>query len=112
MILEQVELPGDILKLKLLGSLDIAGSEQIDTPLAVIAGKANRVIVDFGAVTFLASIGIRLIVKAARAITNRGGKLVIYNPNFDARKVLRSTGIDAIIPVVTDEPSALAECAK
>jgi anti-anti-sigma factor len=112
MILEQVELPGNILRVRLLGSLDIAGSQEIDAPLIAIAGNNNRVIVDLDAVTFLASIGIRLLVKAARSISNRGGRLVIYNPNFDAKKVLLSTGIDAIIPVVADETSALAECAK
>lgn len=112
MILEQVALPGDIIKVKLLGSLDIAGSQDIDLPLNMIAGNAKRVIVDFAAVTFLASIGIRLMVKIARALSNKGGKLIIYSPNFDAKKVLRSTGIEAIIPVVHDETTALAECAK
>jgi anti-anti-sigma factor len=112
MNLEQAVLPGDIIKVKLSGSLDIAGAGQIDQPFAAITAKNNRVIVDFSKVSFLASIGIRILVKAARAIGSRGGRLVVYNLNPDARKVLRSTGIDAIIPTMSDEASAIAECCK
>ena len=110
MRLEQTELSGDILKVKLTGALDIAGADEIEMPFSIISGKYNRVIVDFTDVTFLASIGIRLLVKAARTIGNRKGRLVVFNPTEDARKVLRSTGIDTIIPVVADETAAIAEC--
>jgi anti-anti-sigma factor len=70
------------------------------------------VIVDFTDVTFLASIGIRVLTKAARAIGNRKGRLVVFNPSDDAREVLRSTGIDTMIPVVVDESAAVAECSR
>lgn len=112
MKLEQSELPGDILKATLIGSLDIAGAGEIEMPFSVIAGKNNKVIVDLSRVTFLASIGIRVLVKAARTIANRRGTLVILNPTPDAKKVLRSTGIDTIIPIVSDEAAAIAELNK
>lgn len=112
MNLTHASLPGDVTKVILIGSLDISGAGKIDVPFAAIAAKNNRVIVDFSQVTFLASIGIRLLVKAARAISGRGGKIAVYNLNADARKVLRSTGIDTIIPTFADEASAIAECIK
>jgi anti-sigma B factor antagonist len=40
------------------------------------------------------------------------GRLVVFGPTDEARKVLRSTGIDTIIPVVADEAAAIAECNK
>lgn len=110
MRLERSDLPGGILKVKLSGALDIAGAGEIEMPFSIISGKYDRVIVDFTDVTFLASIGIRILVKAARAIGGRKGRLVVFNPTSDARKVLRSTGIDTIIPVVADEKAAIAEC--
>ncbi len=109
MRLEQVEVPGNLLKINLIGSLDIAGASEIEVPFSDIANKNSKVIIDLSQVTFLASIGIRILVKAARAIGGRGGRLVICNPTAEARKVLRSTGIDAIIPVVADETAAVAE---
>jgi anti-anti-sigma regulatory factor len=54
MRMEQVELPNDILKIKLQGSLDIAGAGEIDMPFSVISGSRKKVIVDLGQVTFLA----------------------------------------------------------
>lgn len=110
MRLEQAELAGDVLLVKLKGALDIAGTSEIEAALMSIAEKYAKVIVNFTEVTFLASIGIRLIVKAARAIAKKNGRLVVFNPSEDARKVLRSTGIDSIIAVVADEKAAIAEC--
>jgi len=112
MRMDQVELPSNVLRVGLAGSLDIAGAGEIDMPFSVIAGHRNKVIVDLGGVTFLASIGIRVLVKAARAIANKGGRLVIYNAGAESRRVLHTTGIDAIIPLVADEAAAIAECNK
>jgi anti-sigma B factor antagonist len=97
---------------KLSGPLDIAGAGEIDMPFSVISGKHNKVVVDLAEVSFLASIGIRVLVKAARAIGNRKGRLVVFSPTDEARKVLRSTGIDTIIPVVADQTAAIAECSR
>lgn len=108
MNMEQTEIDGDILKVTLDGSLDIAGAGDIDMPFSIIAGKRDKVMVDFKNVSFLASIGIRILVKAAKAMGNRGGKMVVINPNEDARKVLKSTGVDTMIPIVEDEAGAMA----
>jgi anti-sigma B factor antagonist len=112
MRLLQTSLPNDILMVKLSGPLDIAGAGEIDMPFSVISGKHNKVVVDLAEVSFLASIGIRVLVKAARAIGNRKGRLVVFSPTDEARKVLRSTGIDTIIPVVADQTAAIAECSR
>jgi anti-anti-sigma factor len=112
MRLEQVSLPGDILLVKLAGPLDIAGAGEIETPFSVISGKYSKVIVDLAGVTFLASIGIRVLVKAARTIASKKGRLAIFGSTDEASRVLRSTGIDTIIPVVADEKAAIAECNK
>ncbi|SFV29469.1 STAS domain-containing protein [Hyphomicrobium facile] len=110
MRLDQVGLPGGILKVKLSGPLDIAGAGQVDAPFSAISSNNDKVIIDFKDVTFLASIGIRLLVKAARNIAKRNGRLVVFSPTDDARKVLRSTGIDSIVLVVADEAAAIATC--
>jgi anti-anti-sigma factor len=110
MRLDQVGLPGGILRVKLSGPLDIAGAGEIDAPFSAISSKSDKVIVDFKDVTFLASIGIRLLVKAARNIAKRNGRLVVFSPTDDARRVLRSTGIDSIVLVVADEAAAIATC--
>lgn len=110
MHLDQVALPGGVLKITLVGPLDLAGVGEIDARFSAISRANDKVIVDFKDVTFLASIGIKLLVKAARDVAKRNGRLVVYNPTEDARKVLRSTGIDTIVPVVADEATAIVSC--
>ena len=105
------ELEGDVLRVTLAGSFDIAGAGDVDMPFAVISGSRRKVVVDFGEVDFLASIGVRVLVKAARAMGTKGGKLALYNPNEAARKVLASTGADTLIVVTDDEASAIAAVA-
>jgi anti-sigma B factor antagonist len=102
------ELGGDVLKVTLQGSFDIAGASEVDMPFAVISGSRRKVIVDFGGVEFLASIGVRVLVKAARAIGNKGGKMALFGAGEAARKVLASTGADTIISVTDDEAAAIA----
>lgn len=107
MKIEQTELDGGILKVTLTGAFDIAGAADADMPFSIIAGSREKVMVDFSAVEFLASIGVRVIVKAAKPISARGGTMVIVNPNTAAAKVLAATGVDTLVPVVADEAAAL-----
>lgn len=107
----QKEISDDILKVELNGSFDIAGAADVDLPFNVIAGKWSKVAVDFTNVDFLASIGVRVLVKCARTMAARGGTMVVINPAEGARKVLTATGVDQIVPIVDSEPEALARLA-
>jgi len=102
-------LPGEVQRISLEGRLDIDGSQAIDVRFSAQATtrKAN-IVVDLAAVTFLASIGIRLLITAARGQKQRGGKLVLAAAQPAVRKVLASAGIDLLIPVYDDVESARA----
>lgn len=108
MELKQQEI-GDVLKVTLHGSFDIAGAADVEMPFSIIAGDRNKVLVDFSGVSFLASMGVRVMVKTAKSMANHGGKLVIVNPNDAARKVMSATGLDSIVPVVDTEAEGLAK---
>ena len=90
----------DIRMIKLIGKLDIIGTGEIETKFTgYCAGDKVRVIVDLSEVSFLASIGIRLLMLTAKSVNKRGGKMVIVNPIPDVQHVLEVTGIPAIIPI-------------
>ncbi|MEL7344106.1 MAG: STAS domain-containing protein [Pseudomonadota bacterium] len=108
MDIAQEDLDSGVHKVTLNGSFDIAGAGDVDAPFSDIGGTKDKVLVDFSGVDFLASIGIRTIVKAAKAMGTRGGKMAIVNPNDAARRVLSSTGVDSIVTVVDDEAAAVA----
>ena len=95
-------------QITLSGRLDSAGSDAIAMQFAALAASAaRRVVVDLTAVSFLASIGIRLIVQNAKALRNRGGRMVLsVGDNEQVRKTIESTGIGSIIPMFTDAAEA------
>jgi anti-anti-sigma regulatory factor len=52
--------------------------------------------------------GLRSIVIPARAVNSRGGKVVLFAPNEMVESVLKTSGIDALIPVCHDLDAAIA----
>jgi len=109
MRLETEELDGGILKVKLAGRMDIAGTDVISVPLAALAATDNRrVILDLSGVEFLASIGVRAILQNARAHHMRGGALVLLGPPPLIEEVLVTAGVPNVVPVVADLAAARA----
>ena len=91
-------------RISISGRLDILGSDAIALKFTSLSVATNqRVVVDLTAVSFLASIGIRAIISNAKALQQRGGKMVLLvGDNTSVRKTLESTGIDTLIPMFTD----------
>ncbi len=107
------ELEHGISAIKLIGVLDVQGVGVIETKFAGYStGDNARVLVDLAEVEFLTSIGIRLLVTTAKSIVNRGGKMVILNPNENVKGVLEMTGIMDIIPIHMGLQNAIAELTK
>lgn len=102
------ELEGGVTRVILEGRLDIEGAAAVDMRMNVIAGTKKAVVIDMQKVSFLGSMGLRALVIPARAIKGKGGKVVIFGPNELVEKVLKSGGIDALIPIHQDLQSAIA----
>jgi anti-anti-sigma factor len=108
MALSTEELSGGITKVILDGRLDIEGAAAVDLRMNVIAGSKKAVLVDMQQVSFLGSMGLRALVAPARAIKSRGGKIVLFGPNELVEKVLKTSGVDTLIPIHHELQSALA----
>jgi anti-anti-sigma factor len=102
------ELGGSAARVALSGRLDIAGAEVIALPLATLAGAKQGLIIDMSAVSFIASIGIRHLVSAAKAQSRRGGRLVLLNPNSLVVEVLTTSGLTGLLPIVHSEAEAVS----
>lgn len=107
MELQVRELEHGIRRITLNGQLDIDGTNQIETQLAELcAGENQRILLDLSGVSFLASIGIRLLTLTAKSIVSRNGKIVLLHPTPDVQHVLDVTGIPVMIPVYDSFESA------
>ena len=103
----QEELSGGITKVVLDGRLDISGAAAVELKLNLIGHSKNAVLFDLQLVSFLASIGLRSLVIPARMIKSRGGRVVLFGPNEMVEKVLKTSGIDTLIPIHHELSEAL-----
>ena len=99
MQIESESLDGGVLKIKLAGRMDVQGTQEIDVKFAAYASRQQAVVVDMSAVDFLASIGIRTLLLTAKAISQRGGKMVLLEPDTNVTHILEMAGIDTLIPI-------------
>lgn len=90
------------------GSLDMPGTDSITAQLSeLIAAPKKGVVVDLTAVNFLASIGIRALFVSAKAVQQRGGKLVlVVNKGSTVNMSIEATGVDQLIPVFSNASDA------
>lgn len=98
----------DIALIELDGRLDLAGTEIAEAQFNATAAAGRNLIVSLARVPFIASVGIRLLMAGARTQSRMGGKLVLMGPDEVSSKILKTTGIDQLIPVTADLDAALA----
>jgi anti-anti-sigma factor len=99
---------GNTAKVVLSGKLDISGAETIALPLATLAGGKSGILLDMAGVTFLASIGIRHLVTASKALARRGGRLVLLNPTPMVTDVLTTSGVVELMTIARSDAEAAA----
>lgn len=107
MRMETEEVAPGVTKANLDGRLDIGGAQQIDLPFNAIAGSKRALIVDLSKVAFVASLGLRLLIVAARAVQRKGGRMVLLQPTPEVESVLISSGTNHVVPIVHNLDAAL-----
>lgn len=97
-------------RISLSGRLDLAGIEAVSAEFAELcAGPQPTVVVDLSGVNFLVSFAIRELITNAKALQQRGGRLlIVVGDNAAVHKTLTTTGIDTLIPTFADAAQAEA----
>jgi anti-sigma B factor antagonist len=81
--------------LSITGDCDLASAPELRRELLRAASGADRLVVDLEGVGFLDSVGLGLLVGAARRV----GELVVVAPEGPARRALRTSRVDEILDV-------------
>ena len=102
------DLGDEIAKVVLNGRLDSVGAASVAQPFRTAVGARRAVIVDLSGVDYVASLAIRFLVAGAKAVNGNGGKLVLLSPQEYVHDVLKTAGIDLMIPVLFDPGEAVA----
>jgi anti-anti-sigma factor len=93
---------GSTATITMVGRLDIAGADVVALPLATLSGSKSGLFVDMAGVTFIASIGLRHLVSAAKAVGRKGGRLVVRNPNATVAEVITTSGLTDLLLIERD----------
>lgn len=98
-----------LVKVALVGRLDTPGVSRVEAGfLAHLMPGAKNAIVDLSQVDFIASMGLRMLVSAAKDLKMRQAKLVLYGAQQPVLQVFEAVALHKIIHICSEETDALA----
>ena len=99
---------GDITIVELAGNIDIASAASFDETISgLIDNGQTTMLLDFSRVEFIASMGLRMLLKTGQRIESEDGKVHICCINDTVSSVFGMVGLDTIIPVFETKELAL-----
>ena len=101
MFISHTDIGDNLRKIVILGRLDIPGTDSVAGELEKLAAAPKKgVVVDLSGLRFLASIGIRALFKSAKAVQERGGRMVlVVGTNSSVAMSLEATGVSDLLPM-------------
>jgi len=107
-----VQLNQEIPCLILKGRLDGFGADLFGEKTDNVHPDSSHWIVDFQAVDYMSSAGIRALLRKDKELRKKGGSLILFGMDPDVAKVLNLTGLSKHFIVVSDQKEALAHITK
>ena len=108
MDLEVSDMSG-VTKAVLGGRLDTNAVNQLEARFsASVLASGQNAIIDLANVSFIASLGIRMMLSTARALAGRGARLALFGANPAVMEIMETTALSDIIPVLSTESEAVA----
>jgi anti-anti-sigma factor len=97
----------DISIVAIAGSLDSSTSPEAQKSLAQVLTSAKKVVLDFSALDYISSAGLRVLLGAAKQLRASGGTLGLFGLNPSVREVFEISGFSSILSVYPSESDAL-----
>jgi anti-anti-sigma factor len=93
----------------LAGEADMTGAAQLDTLIAgQLAGGTGQLMIDISGLRFADSASMRTLALAARTLKERGGSLVLLDPQPSVARVMALLGVDQMVTIRTGPHRATA----
>jgi anti-sigma B factor antagonist len=77
-----------------------------DRLFAAIGSGSTRILMDCGALEYISSAGLRVILKAAKELKRQNGAIVLCSMREYVREVFEIAGFDTFIPIARDNTAA------
>src|SRR3954451_159916 len=90
----RVEQDGEALIVSAYGELDLSNVRTLNAELRLaIAGDASEVILDLGAVSFIDSAGLRMMLLMAKHSLRNGGRLRLMRGSGPLERAIKGSGV-------------------
>jgi anti-anti-sigma factor len=88
----QKRMDGGVVVVTLTGSLDGSSAGAVEADLAELVPGGGRVLLDLGAMSYVSSAGLRILLLTHRLAQRRGARLALAGVPPDVHEVLAATG--------------------
>ena len=89
---------GSELLMTLSGRLDTTTAPQLEAELKQNIGGVTKLVLDFGALEYLSSAGLRVLL-AAQKVMNKQGQMIICNVKETINEIFEVTGFTDILTI-------------
>ncbi len=89
------------------GSMDSTTSPEAQKALDEVVARAKKVVLDFSALDYISSAGLRVLLGAAKKLKGSGGTLSIFGVNQSVKEVFDISGFSTILSVYPSEAEAI-----
>ena len=79
------------------GNIDTVTAPELDSKLQENISDVKDLVLDFAAVDYISSAGLRVILMANQQMEDVDGNLTVKNVNEDVRDVFEMTGFDSLL---------------
>lgn len=98
-----------IVFIEIKGRLDADSSPEAEKVLKdVLKGQTNRILFNLGALEYLSSAGLRILLSAAKEMRRREGKIVLCDLNEFVKEIFEVSGFQSLIPIADSVESGTA----
>lgn len=104
---------GDLLIMNLTGRLDAHTSKPFEERLMLTIDEGHQsVLVDFSQLDYISSAGLRVLLLAARKLSEVNGKIALCNLKPSIKTVFDIAGFSSVFSIFTTREEAIADFSK
>lgn len=99
--------------IELIGRIDAATSAAVEANIdSTLDATPAALILDFTKVTFVSSIGLRVLLMAAKRCRSQNARLALHSVSPEIAKLFELSGLNAFFPIYSSREAALTTSAQ
>ncbi|MCR5725181.1 MAG: STAS domain-containing protein [Treponema sp.] len=90
---------GEVTELVVSGRLDTATAPQLEKAVKEAVKGIKQLILNLGAIDYISSAGLRVVLVAHKLMAGMSGKLIVKNPSAFCMQVFTATGMNGVLTI-------------